>query len=185
MAREELQARERAERILREAHARAREIVARADEEARDALTRARLDAAAEHEATLAARWLALTKSQAAAMQREVDRMVVVGVALAERLLGTALALDPSRVVDLARTVLDEAGGARRVVLYANPVDAEALSAHLKDSGFEPCTAEIREDPTLGRGDLRLQTDIGNIDAQLSPRLERLASALRSTASRT
>lgn len=183
ITREELQARERAERILREARERAEEILKAAGEEARNAVARCQRDAAVEQEATLAARWLELTKSQTVALEREGDRVMTVAVALAERLLGTALAMDSSRIFDLARTVLDEARGARRAVLHANPVDAEALRSHLTKAGFEPCSAEIREDPALARGDLRLQTDIGSIDAQLAPRLDRLAAALRRTSS--
>jgi flagellar assembly protein FliH/type III secretion protein L len=183
VAREELEARERAERIVREARERAGEILKGAEQQAREVVASAAREAAMEQEATLAARWLGLTKSKAVAIEREADRWVSIAVALAERLLGSALAMDPSRVVDLTRTVLDEARGARRVVLHANPLDAEALRTHLAKAGFEPCSAEIREDPALGRGDLRLQTDIGNIDAQLAPRLERLAAALRSTSS--
>ena len=179
--REELQARERAQRTVEQAQVRASEILGRAEIDAQEILARARRESAAEHEATLAARWLALTKSQAAAAEREADRVIAVAVALAERLLGSALAMDPSRIVDLARTVLDEARGSRRVILHANPVDAEALRAYLLSAGFEPCSAEVREDPALARGDLQLQTELGNIDAQLAPRLERLASALRST----
>jgi flagellar biosynthesis/type III secretory pathway protein FliH len=180
---EELQARERAERTIEEAKARASEILQCAEREAKEIRDRAQREAAAQQEATLAARWLELTKSQSAALARESDRVTAVAVALAERLLGSALAMDPSRIVDLARTVLDEARGSRRVILHAHPVDAEALRVQLLGAGFEPCSAEVREDPALARGDLRLQTELGNIDAQLAPRLERLASALRSSSS--
>jgi flagellar biosynthesis/type III secretory pathway protein FliH len=39
--------------------------------------------------------------------------------------------------------------------------------------------ASITSDATLERGSLRLHTDLGTIDAQLRPQLERLAAALR------
>jgi flagellar biosynthesis/type III secretory pathway protein FliH len=38
---------------------------------------------------------------------------------------------------------------------------------------------DIRADPLLSRGSLRIHTNLGNLDAQLTPQLERLAKALR------
>jgi flagellar biosynthesis/type III secretory pathway protein FliH len=38
---------------------------------------------------------------------------------------------------------------------------------------------EVRDDAALSRGELRLHTDLGTIDARIAPRLERLADALR------
>ena len=56
----------------------------------------------------------------------------------------------------------------------------EALAAKVNVKLESPVQSiEIREDPALGRGELRLQTDLGNIDARLAPRFERLAAALR------
>jgi flagellar biosynthesis/type III secretory pathway protein FliH len=37
----------------------------------------------------------------------------------------------------------------------------------------------VRSDAALARGELRLHTDLGTIDARLAPRFERLAAALR------
>ena len=184
VTREELEGRDHALRIVAEARRRADEIVRQAEHAAREAVARARRDTIEEHEAVLAARWLALTRSQASALERDADRVVSVGVAVAERLFGCILTMDPSRIVDVARTVLDEARGARTAVFFAHPADAKALSTKLAEAGFGPCSVEVREDPALGRGDLRLQTDIVNIDAKHAPRLERLAAALRSASSR-
>jgi len=49
----------------------------------------------------------------------------------------------------------------------------------LTTAGLDVQSIEIREDPSLARGELRLQTDLGTIDARLAPRFERLAAALR------
>ncbi len=114
---------------------------------------------------------------------QEHERLVAVAVTLAERLLGTALALDPSRIAELARGVLDEARGARRAVVEAHPLDAVELRARLQrlhhEGGLDLQSIEVRSDAALARGDLRLQTDVGTIDARLAPRFERLAAALR------
>jgi flagellar biosynthesis/type III secretory pathway protein FliH len=102
-----------------------------------------------------------------------------VAVALAERLVGETLALDPSRIAAVARGVLAEARGARRAVIHAHPVDAEVLRNHLTALGLDPQSVAVEKDDGLARGALRLHTDVGIIDAQLTSRLDRLAEALR------
>jgi hypothetical protein len=89
------------------------------------------------------------------------------------------LALDPTRIASLARAIFAEARGARRAKVDAHPSDASVLREPLTTAGLDVQSIEIREDPTLARGELRLQTDLGNIDARLAPRFERLAAALR------
>jgi flagellar biosynthesis/type III secretory pathway protein FliH len=179
IAREELEARLTSERLVEEARARAEAIVARAREEAVAAGLHAAREAREAAHAELAARWLALRTAESRSLERDEERVVAVAVALAERLLGVALELEPARVADLARTVLAEARGARRAVIDAHPLDADALRRHLTTAGLGVETLEVRQDEALARGALRLHTDVGIIDAQLSPRLERLAAALR------
>jgi flagellar biosynthesis/type III secretory pathway protein FliH len=179
IAREELEARLASERLVEDARARAEAIVARAREEAVAAGARAAREAQEAAHAELAARWLALRAAESLSLERDGERVVAVAVALAERLLGAALELEPSRVADLARTVLAEARGARRALIDAHPLDADALRRHLTTAGLGVETLEVRQDEALARGALRLHTDVGIIDAQLSPRLERLAAALR------
>jgi flagellar biosynthesis/type III secretory pathway protein FliH len=98
---------------------------------------------------------------------------------LAERLLGTALRLDPGLVVSLAERALSEARGARRVRLVAHPDDAARLEAQGESLGATLDALEILADPARAPGDLRLETEIGVLDAQLAPQLDRLAQKLR------
>jgi flagellar biosynthesis/type III secretory pathway protein FliH len=46
-------------------------------------------------------------------------------------------------------------------------------------AGLDVQSVEVRDDGALARGELRLHTDVGTIDARLAPRFERLAAALR------
>jgi flagellar biosynthesis/type III secretory pathway protein FliH len=179
IAREELEAHRTAERLLQDARATAEAIVAearaRADREAAATIEEAREQAVTQ----LAARWMALRERERAAVGRDQDLVIRAAVALAERLLGEALALDPSRITGLARGVLDEARGARRAVVEAHPVDADELRSRLSGDGLDLQSLEVRSDAALARGELRLHTDLGIIDARLAPRFERLAAALR------
>jgi flagellar biosynthesis/type III secretory pathway protein FliH len=105
--------------------------------------------------------------------------VLTVAVALAERLVGATLELDPTRITTLANGVLAEARGARRAVIHAHPLDAEVLRTHLTASSLDAQSVAIESDESLARGALRLHTDVGIIDAQLTSRLDRLADALR------
>jgi flagellar biosynthesis/type III secretory pathway protein FliH len=179
IAREEVQAHFAAQRILTEARAKADELVARARTEVLGGADAARRALSEESDAKLAARWLLLRREEQRQLQQDGDRVITLAVALAERLLDASLELGPERIVPLARRVIAEAGGARRAIVEANPLDAEALRAHLVDAAFDLETVEVRESDTLARGELRLHTDVGTIDARLAPRFHRLASALR------
>ncbi|HXN31419.1 MAG TPA: FliH/SctL family protein [Polyangiaceae bacterium] len=179
VAREEIEARLAADRIVEEARSRAEAIAIRARDDARSEAARGAREAEEQAEAKIAARWLALRQAEGERLKRDSERVIAVGVVLAERLLGTALELAPALIADLARTAIAEARGARRIAVEAHPLDASALRRHLGVAGLDTQSVEVREDEALARGQLRLQTDVGIIDAKLAPRLERLAAALR------
>jgi len=179
VAREELEARLTAERIVLEANAAAEAILVEARARAKDAVAIASREAREEADAKLTAQWVALRQREHEATGRDADRAIALAVALAERLLGASLALEPSRIEDLARAVLDEARGARRAVIEAHPLDADELRRLLSSGGHDLPSIEVRSDEALARGELRLHTDLGTIDARLAPRFERLAAALR------
>ncbi len=181
IAREAVDAHFEADRIVAAARAQADTILAEAREQATAEATRAIRELGEEADAKLTARWLHLRQQEQRALGSAADRLLVLGTALAERILDATLALEPGRIVDIAKGVVAEAGGARRAVIEAHPVDAGTLRAHLADarSNLAIEVVEVRETETLARGELRLHTDIGIVDARLTPRLDRLAAALR------
>jgi flagellar assembly protein FliH len=179
LSRESLEARSKAEAIVLQARAHADAIVAQAKRDAEASVATAAREARERAETDLAARWLALRQRELETTESGSGRVVALAVALAERLLGAALELDPARITSLARAVFAEARGARRAKVDAHPADASVLRDQLTTAGLDVQSIEIREDSTLARGELRLQTDLGNIDARLAPRFERLAAALR------
>lgn len=162
--------------LLEAATARAAAIDARAAAEAAARVEEVVRDARAAASTEFAAELLAVRHARARQDAEALDRVVELARLLAERLVGEVLTLDPSRVVGMARDLVGEARGARRVRLEAHPDDAEALGAALDAVAPD---AEILADPTLARGSLRLVTDVGRVDGRLDVRLERLAVALR------
>ncbi|HEY3819116.1 MAG TPA: FliH/SctL family protein [Polyangiaceae bacterium] len=179
IAREELEARLTAERIVQDAHARAEAIQIEAREQAAAAVDTARREARADADTSLTARWIALREAESRRMGGDPDRVLTLAVALAERLVGATLELDPERIVTLAGGVLAEARGARRAIIHAHPLDAEVLRTHFTAANLDARSVAIESDEALARGALRLHTDVGIIDAQLASRLDRLADALR------
>jgi flagellar biosynthesis/type III secretory pathway protein FliH len=179
IARQEVDARAAAEQVVAAAHREAADIVAAARAEAERRVEQARKALDEEADAKLAARWLLLRGEERRQLEQTGDRVIAIAIALAERLLDASLELAPEQIVSLARRVIAEAGGARRAVVEAHPLDADALRARLAEGAFDLEAVEVRESKALARGELRLHTDVGIIDARLAPRLHRLAAALR------
>ncbi len=179
LAKEAVDASELAGRLVEEARVKSAAILDRARVEAAGLAERATQEAREAEVARLAASFLVLRAEEERRAERDIERSVGLARVLAERLLGEALDADPTRVLALARQALLEARGAKRVSIEACPLDAETLRSHVEDIGFPEGALKIEVDPTLSRGSLRLQTNLGNLDAQLTPQLERLAAALR------
>ncbi len=178
-ARVEVEARERAEVVLEAATRRASAILANAERNAANVRASAAEQGRADGLAETAALVLALREREQTAEERSRDRVVALARLLAERLLGHTLAADPGEIAALAREALAEAGGARRIELRAHPEDAALLRG--ATSSFDPDgrVHAVVSDESLARGDLRLNTDLGMIDARLGPELSRLAERLR------
>jgi flagellar assembly protein FliH len=177
-----------------EAGIRAREIVVRAEQRAEALVAAAEREAAhvrlgaeaagrAEGAAAVAALALRLRAEQAHSEEKELDRAIELARLLAERVLGAELCLDPARIGDLARQALSEARGARRIAIVAHPDDAALLERTLADLGLEP-GARVIADASRERGSLRVETDLGVLDAEIAPQLDRLARRLRESLGR-
>ena len=152
--------------------------MARAKREAADRRLEVEIEARAEATARVAAHALALSLRDDQALERSQDRVVEVARVLAERLLGEALELEPRRIVAIARRALEEARGARRVTIVAHPDDAALIEEALLTL-HAGGAATVLADPERPRGSLRLDTDIGVLDADLAPQLDRLLPKLR------
>lgn len=183
IGRDEVEAHANGERVLNMALARADAILADARASAAKAAQEAAREAAEAEQAKLAALHIALRTEGEARAERDLDRAIALARVLAERLIGEAIATAPETVAALARQALSEARGARRVRIEAHPLDAEALRRHLgivtQALSQGSAAVDVVENAELHRGSLCVHTDLGTLDAKLTPRLERLAAALR------
>lgn len=172
-------AEQRAREILAQAEAAGAGLIAEARRESAEVRLRAEAEGRAEGAAALAAQVIALAAHEARADEQRLERHLAIARLLAERLLGEQLQLDPSRVAALARQALAETRGARRVTIVAHPHDAAVLEGTLPTLGVAAGVVSIAGDPARTRGDLRIETDVGVLDAAIAPQLERLARRLR------
>jgi flagellar assembly protein FliH len=170
-----------AARLLAKARVEAQQLVAAAERKAADLKLLAETEARAEAAAKLAAHALSLATYEAKADERALERTVSLARLLAERLLGASLVASPEQVVTLARQALAEARGARRLTIVAHPEDVQLLSQSLSSLGVAVDTVRLLPDAARARGSLRIETDIGVLDADLAPQLDRLALRLRET----
>ena len=176
---EVLEAAEHARRLLQSAEERAAHIVNDAERASAELRLRAEAEGRADAAAKVAARALALRHHEARSDERALARSVELARLLAERLLGESLRVSPEQVIALAKQALGEARGARRIKLVAHPDDARLLEQSLPALGLDPGTAQVSADANRARGNLRIETEIGVLDAELAPQLERLALKLR------
>jgi flagellar biosynthesis/type III secretory pathway protein FliH len=175
----EVEAKERAELVLAAATRRAADILAHAERRAAETRATAEREGRADGLATAAELALRLRQRESLADEHARDRVVELSRLLAERLLGRALHAAPAEIAALAAQALTEAGGARRIALHAHPDDAAVLRSATSSFDPEGRVHTVVSDESLARGDLRLNTELGMIDARLGPELARLAERLR------
>lgn len=172
-------AQDEARRVVEAAEARASEIVAKAQAEADAIRARAAEEGREDGAAALAQAWIRLHAAEDERLERELDRNLALARLMAERILGENLDLRPERILDIAREVLSQARWARRIHIHAHPDDAALLARETRALGLEQAQVEVHAAPSRSRGSLRLETDLGTLDADLAPQLDRLVAALR------
>lgn len=170
-------AKEEAASIVRDAHARAESILAEGRATVAAVVENAARDAREAELARVCAELLVRRVSEEEEAEREIDRTIDLAVLLAERLVGEAIAVEPSRVGTLAVDALRAARGARELRIEACAEDVPVLEEMVSALGAHVARVEASSD--LARGSLVVHTELGRIDARLAPQLSRLAGALR------
>ena len=172
------EATEQAREIIQDARERAARMLSQAEREAAQTRLNAEAQGRADASAALAAQAIALRAQELSTAERGLEQLVALARLLAERVLGAELELDQERIVDLARQALSEARGARQIVVEAHPEDAVTLEAALENLGSHLGPVRVLSIATRERGNLKIVTDVGTLDASLGPQLERLSEKL-------
>jgi flagellar assembly protein FliH len=179
IARPLAEAKAEARALLDRARDEAQLILSRAEAAANDLILQQHTRARADALCLVVGEALELRKRQAELSKNVLDRSVDFATLLAERLLGEELALAPERIVLLARQALTEAAGARHAIIVAHPRDACELRSGLANLGSLLDSIGIEDDAEVTRGYIRVETELGVIEADLRGQLERLATQLR------
>ena len=101
---------------------------------------------------------------------------VDLAIRIAEQILAGTIAVQPERVVDVARNALRHLIDRRQVTLVVNPADLELVSDSVENltsqlGGIEHLS--VQADRRVGRGGAIARTEAGDIDAGLSTQLAR------------
>lgn len=113
---------------------------------------------------------------------RAEARGVELGVLLAQKILATALELEPRRLLGVVEGALRHLVDADEVVLEVNPADVPLLQgelASLDGTVGGPKSIVVSGERRVGRGGCVVRTREGEIDARLETQLERAAETLR------
>jgi flagellar assembly protein FliH len=112
-------------------------------------------------------------------LARAEGELVELASAIARRVVGHELKIDPTLVVDLAVEGIDALGKGERLSVHIGDLgdDAamEAIGARL--AALAP-QCQIVRDPMLPRGGCVVKTEYGTVDESLESRLDRVLAAL-------
>jgi flagellar biosynthesis/type III secretory pathway protein FliH len=108
-------------------------------------------------------------------------RTIEFAIAIAERILGAALAVQPELVCEVVGGALRRALARDRLVIDVHPDDVEVVRAWLGTREDEETAEEItvRAERRVVRGGCIVHTTEGEIDAQLPEQLARAEQVLR------
>ncbi len=134
--------------------------------------------ARAEAELSLAAKVIEVAALRQRSLERARDDIVELAKLMAERVIGETLTMSPERLVTMARRCIDESRGSSHIVVLAHPREAVLLGQQLE--GLDPAIEiHVEPEPALKPGDLRIETDVGTLDAKIGTQLASLAAKIR------
>ena len=174
---------DRAAEIVAEAHARSVEIEREAHEAGYEAgraevIAQAEVEMAAPRAAVLAAVGAVYAAQEELAAAVEL-RTVELAILIAERILGSALAIRPELVCDVVAGALRRALTRDRLAIDVNPADVDVVRTWLASNSAESGVIEIHAERRVAPGGCVVRTSEGEIDAQFSVQLERAGEVLR------
>lgn len=95
--------------------------------------------------------------------------LALLATTIAERVLGYELATRPEKIVDVVRQAVDALPAAtRHLKIHLNPADAVIVREHRSSLDHE---GTVVDDPSLERGDVRLESEHSRLDARVRTRL--------------
>jgi flagellar assembly protein FliH len=118
----------------------------------------------------------ALTASQLDAAERLEAHAVDLALFLAEKVIGGAVSVEPSLVIEAVRGALRGIVERERVTVLVHPADLETVRRAMDDvrgslGGIEHC--EVQAERRVSRGGAVVRTPDGDVDARVETKLKR------------
>ncbi|MEA2435651.1 MAG: flagellar assembly protein FliH [Thermoleophilaceae bacterium] len=149
-----------------------------------EGLAAGRAEALAEAAPSLSAAVAALAAvraMEADATDRVERHAVDLAMQVAERVVAGTIAVSPERLLDVVRGALRTIIERERVTLLVHPEDLDLMRDGVADvtgalGGIEHI--EVQEERRVARGGAILRTRVGEVDARIETKLERVRSAI-------
>jgi len=128
----------------------------------------------------------AMQLEQIARAERLEAHAVDLGLFLAEKVLGGAIAVEPERVVEVVRGALRGIVERERVTVLVHPDDLELVRDAMDDiraslGGIEHC--EVQSERRVSRGGAVVRTPEGDVDARVETKLVRAREVIEAALS--
>lgn len=165
-------------RVIRAADAEAIRGAARirrlAEEDARGIRESAREEGLAIARIEAAARLVEMARHRAEMIAEAENAIPPLVRSIVERILQTTFEENPTRIAQLLRTHLQHLHRAQAIEVTVHPDDESALAT----LSLQEPTFRILIDPTLQRGDILLESNLGRINARIALHLDAFEKAL-------
>jgi len=109
--------------------------------------------------------------------EEATSELVQLSVAIAARILHREITIDPDAVQGLIKAAFDKVQARENVRVYVHPSHEPTLRRYLDVAGTAS-KVEIVSDVTLNRGDIRLETSQGQLDASIDTQLREVERGL-------
>jgi type III secretion protein L len=178
---EEYDARSTARQIIAEGEKKRDELIADGERRREEIFAKATEDAKAEV-AARASEELARAKMQAGQVLAASERDILeLALRVASKIIGRELDANPDLNLELVATAIENARGAKAMVLRVNPADGQFMREkrpRLMELVGRQLDLAVRDDPDVERYGCIIQTEFGTIDAQVKTQFEMLRTVL-------
>jgi hypothetical protein len=112
-------------------------------------------------------------------MEETEEQLVALAAAIAKRVIGREICLDPEILLTLAAEGIDAIGDRDRVVVRFGFLDRDDLLASMVERLKRRAPrCEVLQDPSLGPGQCVVESEFGQVDESVDSRLDNVLRAL-------
>ncbi|MBM3784787.1 MAG: hypothetical protein FJW30_10530 [Acidobacteria bacterium] len=113
-----------------------------------------------------------------ARFRREAEpELVRLSMGIAKKILRRELSIDPHALLGVLKAALESINHTEVLEVRISVDDSSALSGRISDLGL-PAAVNVTGDPALARGDLRIETKRGSVDASIQTQLAEIENGL-------